>query len=129
MFNEKPFLNTLLGFSAFWNYKPNNEISVDSHGVYTSEEILNLSAKNKIVLKCDVIDGSLVNGLRGPILYRPTSNIAPMWKLFNQLERVFYKKVNKPAANTILFYLEDDNHRKVKLNGGTLTFTSQLIKI
>ena len=61
-FNEKSFCNTLLGFTQYWDYKPINAIHVDSPGVKTGEKFLNLITINKIHLKCDVIDGSVVNG-------------------------------------------------------------------
>ena len=54
------FFCTILGFTSGWDYKHHNE--------YTSQKIVNLSSTNKIHLKCDVIDGSVVNGLRQPIL-------------------------------------------------------------
>ena len=68
-FDEKSFLYTLLGFAPYWDYKPTNAIHADFPGVYTNDKILNLNTINKIHLKCDVIDGSLVNGLRQPILF------------------------------------------------------------
>ena len=50
-------------------------------------------------------------------------------KLFCDPETVHYKKVNKNVLNTITFYLENDNNEEVNLNGETLTFTLQMIKI
>ena len=52
-----------------WDYKPTNAIHADSPGFYTSDKILYLSTKGKIHFKCDVVDGSVVNGLREPILF------------------------------------------------------------
>ena len=51
---DKFFFQSLLGFIPYWDYK--------SQGVYTSDKILNLNTTNKIHLKCDVIDGSVVDG-------------------------------------------------------------------
>ena len=53
-FDEKSFFNTLLGFTPYWDYKPNNSTHADSSGVYTSDKILNLGTIDKIRLKCDV---------------------------------------------------------------------------
>ena len=60
-FDQTSFFHTLLGFTPYWDYKPSN--------VYTSDKILNLNSVNKIHLKCDIIDGSVINGVRQPILY------------------------------------------------------------
>ena len=63
------FSNTFLGFTPYWDYKPTNAIHADSPGVYTSDENSNLITIDKIHLRCDVIDGSVVNGLRQLILF------------------------------------------------------------
>ena len=55
-FDENSFFSTVLGFTPGWDYKHYNK--------YTSQKVLNLSSTNKIHLKCDVIDGSVVNGFR-----------------------------------------------------------------
>ena len=60
-FDEKSFFSTILGFTPGWDYKHYNQ--------YLSQKIVNLSSTNKIHLKCDAIDGSVVNGVRQPILY------------------------------------------------------------
>ena len=64
------FLLTLLGFEPYWDYKPTNFNHVAIPTVYISDKISNLGIANGIHLKCDVIDGRVVNGLRQPILYR-----------------------------------------------------------
>ena len=58
-FDEISFFSTVLGFTSGWVYKHYIE--------YMSQKIVNLSTTNKIHLKCDIIDGSVVNGLRQPI--------------------------------------------------------------
>ena len=79
-------------------------------------------------MKCDVIDGSVVNGLRQPILYSFVIHKKPGYKVFSEPETIHYKK-NKSALKIITFYLEDDNNEKVNFNGETLTFTLQMITI
>ena len=59
--DEKSFFSNILAFISGWDYKHYNE--------YFSRKIVNLSTTNKIHLKCDVIDGSVLNGVRHPILY------------------------------------------------------------
>ena len=120
-FDEKSFFTTILGFSPGWDYKHFNK--------YISQKIVNLSNTNKIHLKCDVIDGSVVNGLRQSILYSFVLDKKPGYKVFVEPETIHYKKINKSVLNTITFYLEDDNNKVVDFNGETLTFTLQMIKI
>ena len=75
---------------------------------------------NKIHLKCDIIDGSVINGIRQPILYSFILNKKPGYKVFCEPETTHYKKTNKSVSNTITFYLEDDNNKEVDFNQGTL---------
>ena len=120
-FDEKSFFSTILGFTPGWDYKHYNK--------YISQKIVNLGSTNKIHLKCDCIDGSVVNGVRQPILYSFILDKLPGYKVFSEPETIHYKKINKSVLNTITFYLEDNDHKEVDFNGETLTFTLQMIKI
>ena len=120
-FDEKSFFSTILGFTPGWVYKHYNK--------YISQKIVNLSNTNKIHLKCDAIDGSIQDGVRQPILFSFVLDKPAGYKVFSQPETIRYKKVNKSVLSTITFYLEDDNNEEVDLNGETLTFTLQMIKI
>ena len=83
-FDEKSFFSTILGFTPGWDYKHYNQ--------YLSQKILNLSNTNKIHLKCDVIDGSVVNGVRQPILYSFVLDKPSGYKVFSEPETIHYKK-------------------------------------
>ena len=81
-FDDKSFFDTLVGFVPYWNYKPTNAIETDSPGVYTSVKNLYLRTIDKNQLKCDVIDGSVVNGLRQSIIVSFTLDKPSGFKLF-----------------------------------------------
>ena len=102
-FDDRSFLNTFLGFTPYWDYKPTNAIHADNPDVYTKNKILNLSTVDKIHLKCDVIDGSIRNGLRQPILFSCVLDKLPGYKIFCEPETIHYKK-NKSGLNTITFF-------------------------
>ena len=68
-FDEKSFFSTILGFTPGWDYKHYNK--------YTSQKLVNLGSTNKIHLKYDCIDGSVVDGIRQPILYSFISDKLP----------------------------------------------------
>ena len=77
----------------------------DSPGVYTSDKVLNLNTVSKIHLKCEVLDASIQNGLRQPILFSFDSDKKPVYKVFCEPETI-KKKINKSVLKTITFYLE-----------------------
>ena len=120
-FDEKSFFSTILGFTPGCVYKHYNQ--------YLSQKIVTLSNTNKIHLKCDAIDGSVVSGVRQPIFYSFVLDKPAGYKFFCEPETIHYKKINKSVLNTITFYLEDDINKEVDLNQETLTFTLQMIKI
>ena len=129
-FDKQSFFHTSLGFPPYCDYKPNISNHVLIPGVYPSDKIiLNLNTLDKIHLKCDAIDGSVVNGIRQPILFNFVLDKPPGYKVFAEPETIHNKKINKTILNTKTFYLEDDNNEAANFNGETLTFTLQMIKI
>ena len=80
-------------------------------------------------MKCDAIDGTILDGNRRPILYSFVLDKPSGYKVFCKPETIHYKKINKSVLNTITFYLEDDNDKVVDFNQETMTFTLQMIKI
>ena len=94
-----------MGFTSGWDYKHCNK--------YISQKIVNLSSTNKTHLKCDVIDGSVVNGSRQPILFSFVLDKPSGYKVFCEPDTL--KKTNKSVLNTITFYLENDNIEEVVL--------------
>ena len=101
-FDENSFFSTILGFTAGWDYKHYNQ--------YLSQKIVNLSSTNKIHLKCDAIDGSVVNGIGQSIIYSFVLDKPSGYEIFSEPETIHYKKLNKSVLNSITFYLEDDNN-------------------
>ena len=83
-FDEKSFFSTVLGFTPGWDYKHYNE--------YISQKIVNLSSTNKVHLESDVIDGSVVNGIRQRILYSFVLDKPSGYKVFCEPETILYKK-------------------------------------
>ena len=120
-FDEESFFNTVLGFTPGWDYKHYNE--------YISRKIVNLSSTKIIHLKCDVDNGSVVNGVRQPIPFSSILDKTSGYRLFCEPETILQKRINKSVLNTITFYLENDNNDEVTSIGETLTFKIHMIKI
>ena len=92
-FDEKSFFHTMFGFAPYWDYKPTNAIHADAPGIYTSDKnILNLNTIDKIHLKCDIIDGSIQDGVRQPILFSFVLDKPSGYKVFCQPETILFKK-------------------------------------
>ena len=98
-------------------------------GTQTSEKPVMIITTDKVHLKCDCVDGSIVNGIREQILFSFNLSAPPGYKIIKEPTTVLYKLINKTRLDTIQFFLEDSNHDSVDFNGETLTFTIQIIKI
>ena len=83
-FDENSSFSIVLGFTLCWDYK--------HYSKYISEKIVNLSSTNKIHLKCDLIDGSVVNGLKLPILFSFVLDKPSGYKVFCEPETKHFKK-------------------------------------
>ena len=130
IFTEKSFFYTILGFTQSRSY-PLDDIDGFYQiiaGSYKSDKPINITGIDKIHLKCDCIQGSIVNGIREPILYPFALSSPPGHKIYKEPRVKLFKKINKSVSH-ITFYSEDDDHKSIDFNGETISFTCQLIKI
>ena len=98
-------------------------------GSYKSDKPINITGTDKIHPKCNVVDRSIVNGCREPILYSFALSSSPGHEIYKELRIKLIKKLNKSVLSHNIFYLEDDDHKPVDFNNETISFTCQLIKI
>ena len=98
-------------------------------GLYKSDKPINITGIDKNHLKCDCIQGSIVNGIREPILDSFALSLPPGHKINKEPRVKLLKKIKKSVLSHITFYLEDDDHKPVDFNNETIIFTCQLIKI
>ena len=131
IFTERSFFYTILGFTQSRSY-PLDDIEGFYQliaGSYKSDKPINITGIDKIHLKCDCIQGSIVNGVREPILYSFAVSSPPGHKIYKEPKIKLFKKINKSVLSHITFYFEDDDHKPVDFNKETISFTCQLIKI
>ena len=131
IFTEKSFFYTILGFTRSRSYRLD-----DIHGFYQliaglckSDRPTNLTGIYKIQLKCNCINGSIVIGVREPILYSFALSSPTGHKIYKKPKIKLFKNVNISVLSHITFYLEDDDHKLLDFNNETVSFTCQLIKI
>ena len=131
IFTEKSFFYTILGFTQSHSY-PLDDIDGFYQliaGSYKSGKPFNVTGIDKVHLKFDCVDGSIINGVREPILYSFALSSPPGHKIYKEPRIKLFKKINKSVLSHINFYFEDDDHKPVDFNGETRSFTCQLIKI
>ena len=127
IFTNKSFFYTILGFTQSHSY-PLDDIEGFYQlipGSYKSDKPINITGIDKVHLKCNCIDGSIVNGVREPILYSFALDQPPGHKIYKEP----FKKINKSVLSHITFYFEDDDYKAVDFNNEIVLFTCQLVKI
>ena len=131
LFTNESFFYSILGFTQS-HQGPLNDIEGFSQkitGSYKSDKPINFRGIDKIHLKCDCINGSIVNGCREPILYSFALNSPPGHKICKEPRVKLFRKVNKSVLSHITFNFEDDEHKPVDFNRETVSFTCRLIQI
>ena len=86
IFTEKSFFYTILGFTRSRSY-PLDDIDGFYQliaGSYKSDKPINITGFDKIHLKCDCIQGSIVNGKREPILFSFALSSTPGHKIYKE---------------------------------------------
>ena len=76
-------------------------------GSYISNKPNNITGIDKIHLKCDCVEGSIVNGTREPILYSFPLSSPPGHKIYKEPRVKLFKKINKAVLSHISFYFEE----------------------
>ena len=94
IFTERSFFYTILGFTQSRSY-PLDDIDGFYQliaGSYKTDKPINITGIDKIHLKCDCIQGSIVNGIREPILFSFVCHHHQVIKYTKNLESSFLKR-------------------------------------
>ena len=83
---------------------------------------------DKIHIRGDCIDWSVINSVRQSLFFSFVSNKPPRNKVFCEPETQHFRKTKKSALNDISFYSEDDNQSEVNFIVKTSIFTLHLFK-
>ena len=125
IFTEKSFFYNLLGFNRSRS-NPQDDIYGFYQliaGSYKGNRPINIIGIDKVHLKCDCIQGSIMNGTREPILCSFALSSPLGHKMYKKPRIKLFKKVKKSVLSQISFYLEDDDHKPVDFKNETISFT------
>ena len=97
LFTEKSFFYTILGFTQSLSYPIDDKDGFYQliSGSYKSDKPINITGIDKIHLKCDCIQGSIICGLREPILYSFALSSPPGQKIYKEPRiKLFKRSIN-----------------------------------
>ena len=97
--------------------------------MYKSNTPISIIGIDKVHLKCECINGSIVNVIRETFLHNFALDKPPGHKICKEPRFQIFRRLNIYVLSHITFYLEDEDHRRVDFNGERIPFTCQLLKI
>ena len=112
-FPDKCSLGDLLGF-ATGVYKP---------GTYVSQRICNILRVNNILIQCDVIGGSSINGRPAPVIYSYSPNVGAGRKIVSQPRYPIYLPVTVDRITELHVWATDQDNNLLDLQNEDLIIT------
>ena len=105
-------LASVLGFSQKEYYE----------GRWESDEIVNILKVNSILVYCDIISGSRVDGLEKPIIFHFSPNVAPGIKIVIEPQQPIYLPITVDTISQMTIWLTDQEGRPIDLRGENIVF-------
>ena len=131
IFTKKSFFYTILEYiqsqsRALGDIEGFNQLTP---GSYKCDKPINITNSDEVHINCDFVDGSVLNGVRQPILYSFALDKPPERITYKEPRIKLFEKINKHVLSHEAFYSEDDDHKAVDFNEETVNFNCQLIKL
>ena len=112
-------LRTVLGFDA----KKYSKV-----GIYESENIVNILSVNSILVHCDIIEGSRVNGKLAPVIYNFFPDVSPGEKIVAEPQHLIYIPLTMDIISSMTSWVTDQTGADIDLRGEELTLTFHVRK-
>ena len=114
-------LGTILGFeSKEYHYQ---EDQFGNPTPYVSEKIVNILSVNSILVHCDIISGSMVDGVISPVIFNYSPNTSPGNKIVADPVKPIYLPVSKDVINELNIWMTDQENRLLDLQGEKIVLT------
>ena len=119
-FNEENSIRQVLGFKAK-KYKGGNK-------TYESENMVNILRVNSILVHCDVVKPTRVNGIFAPVIYSFFPNVSPGQKIVHQPKHLNYVPLAMNFISSMTSWITDQKNNLLELNEQQLTLTFHIRK-
>ena len=114
-------LGKVLGFTKeVYHYQADEK----GHAVpHTSENIVNILSVNSILIHCDIITGSMVDGVVQPVIFHCSPNVAPGNKIVSEPVNPIYLPVSKDVINELNIWVTDQDNKLLELQEEKIVIT------
>ena len=109
-------LRTVLGFDA----------KMYKYGEHESQHLVNIMSVNSILVNCDIIGASRLNGIEAPVIYNFFPNVAPGDKIVETPMNLTYVPITLNIISRMVSWLTDEDGNELDLRGEKLTISYHL---
>lgn len=92
-----------------------------SHGRNESDSIVNILNVNSILVNCDVIKNSYLNGSQSPVIYSFFPNVRPGSKIVQEPTTITYLPVNRTFVQAVRIWITDQDGIPIDFRGEKIT--------
>ena len=92
-------------------------------GRHESEHIVNILSVNFILVHCDVIESSRLNGIETSVIYIFFPDATPGDKIISILRHLIYTPLTLDVISRMTCWVTDQNGKELYLQGEELTLT------
>ena len=115
VFPKERSLGTVLGFKSGTGYY--------GPKTYISEKIANILSVNNILVQCDVISGSSINGKPAPVIFNTSPNVMIGHKIVAEPVIPIYLPVTADIIQELNVWVTDQDNEELNLQGEDLIVT------
>ena len=119
-FDIENSIRSVLGFEAK-KYKGGSKR-------YESENNVNILRVNSILVNCDVIASSRINGMPASVIYNFFPNVSPGEKIICQPKHIIYVPITLSIISSMTVWITDERNKLLDLRGEELTLTFHIRK-
>ena len=110
-FTGNKCIRTVLGFNA----------KIYTQGRNESEHLVDIMHINSILVQCDIVSGSRLNGIEAPIIYSFFPNVSPGEKIVETPKNLIYMPITTKVISSITCWLTDQDGKALDLRGEKLS--------
>ena len=92
-------------------------------GRHESEKTVDILWVNSVIVYCDIITGSRVDGVEAPVIFHVSPNVAPGIKIVVEPQQPIYLPVTVDTIEQMNIWLTDQDNRPIDLRGEKIVFT------
>lgn len=95
-----------------------------SSGYREGEGTVDILSVNSILVNCDFIDGSYLNGSQSPVIYSFFPNVSPGYKIVESPNNLVYLPITQSGNVQRIHFLKrlkDQDNKELNLRGETIT--------